>query len=210
MGKPKNPKNPSSEPEQRRLPKTIAKNWDERGKGTPPVAKVHEAYRDKKITFEEAQDLNPKYTGLAPNTVNYRKRKGKNGSKTGIANLTVGSDGTIGRRPTMLDVRTAHRNKKITEEEAKDLNPYYGSPKPQINRKHLSIPEGGHVPAVGDIHRAVANKHIDVEQAVNLNPKYADKNTRGNATNYIRARGETLPRVPHFDSEMKKIMGGGS
>ena len=209
MGKPKNPKNPSIEPEQRNLPKTVSNAWSERGKGTPPLVKVYEAHRDKHITYEEATDLNPKYTGLNPGTVNLRKRKGANGLKTGITNLSVGPDGSIGRKPTMSDVRAAHRNNKITLEEAKDLNPYYGSPVKRYDKK-LTIPEGGITPTMGDVHRAVANKHIDVEQAVSLNPQYSSKSSRGNTTNYLRARGENIPRLPHFDSEMKRIMGGGS
>lgn len=204
MNKPKNPKNPSSEPEQRRLPKKVATNWNERGKGTPSLGKVHEAHKDKKITFDEAVDLNPKYTGLSPSTVNFRKRKGKHGAKTNVTKLSVGPDGAIGRRPTILDVATAQKNKKITMDEAKDLNPHYGASKPTITR----VSKGDGTPSVSDLLRATAHKHIDVEQAVDLNPKYANKAARYGARSSIKSREEQLPRSASFNAEMAKIRGG--
>jgi hypothetical protein len=206
MGKPKNPKNPSSEPEQRRLPKKISNSWNERGKGTPPLVKVHEAHKAKKITFEEAVDLNPKYTGLSPSTVNFRKRSGKHGAKTNVTKLSVGPDGAVGRRPDVKDVATAQKNKKITMEEAKDLNPHYGASKPVITR---AAKESG-TPSVTDLLRATAHKHIDVEQAVDLNPKYANKASRYSARSSIKSREEALPRSASFNAEMAKIMGGGN
>jgi hypothetical protein len=206
MGKPKNPKNPSSEPEQRRLPKKVASNWNERGKGTPAVGRVHEAHKAKKITFEEAVDLNPKYTGLSPGTVNFRKRKGKHGAKTDVTKLSVGPDGAIGRRPYVKDVATAHKNKKITMEEARDLNPHYGASKPTITR----VTKGDGTPSVTDLLRATAHGHIDVEQAVDLNPKYANKAARYSARSSIKSREEVLPRSASFNAEMAKIMGGGN
>ena len=199
MGKPKNPKNPSSEPEQRRLPKKTSNNWNERGKGTPPLVKVHEAFRDKHISLEEAKDLNPKYTGIGPSTLYNRKR-----NQTKSPTLAVVDDkGKIGKKPKLLDVKKAHTNKKVTTEEAKDLNPHFGSGAPIKRISKVST-----VPQLTDVHRAVANKHIDVEQAVDLNPKYANKNSRTNASTGIAARGDVIPRVAHFAAEMKKIKEG--
>ena len=201
MGKPKNPKNPSSEPEQRRLPKKISNSWNERGKGTPPLKNVHDAFKNKHITLEEAKDLNPKYTGVSPGTLRERRV-----NKTTSPTLSIISDdGTIGKKPKLSDVKLARTHKKITMEEAKDLNPHFGSGAPLKRVSKVST-----VPQLTDVHRAVANKHIDVEQAVDLNPKYANKSSRNNASIAIKARGDVIPRVAHFDAEMKKIMGGGN
>jgi hypothetical protein len=183
MGKPKNPKNSSSEPEQRRLPKKVASNWNERGLGTPNLDLVHKAFKNKHITLDEAKDLNPKYNGLERSTYNNRLRRGKDLKLVKVAPLDRG----IGKIPETEDVHKAVIHGHIDMEQAKDINPKYTGRNPQTELAVKNkIKRGGSTPNLKDIHEAVSGGHIEEVEGEHLNSKYADPKSKLTAARNLK------------------------
>jgi len=183
MGKPKNPKNSSTEKVQRNRPTSVGGDWHKRGLMTPNLDLVHKAFKGKHITLDEAKDLNPKYTGIERSTYNRRLRRGKDLTLTKIAPLDRG----IGKIPEREDVHTAVIHGHIDMEQAKDINPKYTGIGPQrelaVKNK---IKKGGVTPKLKDIHEAVVGGHIQEAEGEELNPKYADPKSKKNTANNLK------------------------
>jgi hypothetical protein len=179
--KPKNPKNPSSEPIQRAKPTAIGGDWHKRGLMTPRLELVHDAFKNKNINLEEAQDLNPKYTGIESSTYNKRKRLGVKLTK--VAPLDRG----IGKIPETEDVHKAVIHGHIDMEQAKDINPKYTGRNPQTELAVKNkIKKGGVTPNLKDVHEAVKGGHIHESEGEALNPKYADPTSKLNAARNLK------------------------
>jgi hypothetical protein len=183
MGKPKNPKNSSTERIQRSKPTSISNSWNKRGLGTPRLSLVHEAFKGEHINIDEAKDLNPKYQGLEPSTYNRRVRRGKDFTITKVAPLERG----IGKVPEVEDVHKAVIHGHIDMEQAKDINPKYSGRNPQTELAVKNkIKRGGVTPNLKDVHEAVIGGHIETAEGEGLNPKYADPKSKKIAANNLK------------------------
>jgi hypothetical protein len=183
VGKPKNPKNSSSEPVQRNRPTSVGGDWHKRGLMTPRLELVHDAFKNKHINLDEAKDLNPKYTGVERSTYNSRRRRGKDLKLVKVAPLDRG----IGKIPETEDVHKAVIHGHIDMEQAKDINPKYTGRNPQTELAVKNkIKRGGVAPKLKDVHEAVTGGHIQEAEGEALNPKYADPTSKLNAARNLK------------------------
>jgi hypothetical protein len=93
---------------------------------TPEQPLVHAAYKEGHIDLEQAKDLNPKYS---PN---------KRYNKKPISEFRAQKEERkfTGKPPSMLDTHEAVVGRKVSFEEAADLNPKYADKEARMNVVH--------------------------------------------------------------------------
>ena len=165
------------------MPTKVGGDYFKRGLMTPPLTLVHDAFKNQHITLDEAQDLNPKYTGLHRMTVSSRRTQ--NFKREFVEPLERG----VGRKPGLPSIHAAVTAGHIDREQGKELNSEYTGENPRsIQRRRKNSQTDGKTPKLTDVYRAVSGGHITEAEGEELNPKYSEPVSKINAANNVKYR----------------------